>query len=747
MKTRSTDRLVINPEARVNWVEGRIHLSTPELSSPIKSDHPSLLRVLQFFSKASSLSKARKELSCVAPGQVDGIIRQLTRFGILVPAGPSHAVGADESVLLTCHDRVESARHDTKQGVTILFIVPVDLGMRNSCCSPHPSGIFLANIAHRRGHDLRFVAEEDPGEDPLAALQRQADVLLGKVEEVCEEGGLPVVGLSCFSSALYQSTMLLGAVVRARYPDLPILVGGHHPAIASESLVAYVGSEIPFVEGADLPSMDGSRWLDRVRKATQVIRGRHDRVFDYIFVGRADRSFPDVLDGLKQRYRRPDRPVFLRPSPYSRDEMRRVRYAPEIFDKLALAERGPQSIGICFSFGCPQRCSFCIQSNVAHPWCAVEPQHAVETLTLLHDRHGIRHVVMSDANFGNSRAWRRRFLEAAVQKSWARSLSLLCEVSVLQFDVDDPGMLDGLDLHLDVGVETASRQMLRRMRKAPDPDRYLVRLKRLIQDVGPHTTSMLLMLIVGFPGETKESLIETFRFLFEECGINDYPSVTIGAQLYLPLAGTESIALADRFADELGFVSSRVDWWFGAAGCRHAGLRPSSGLSLAYCEAVVDRIEKENEPAEWTGPVGLAIKKSQREKLARWLTNPLISVQACRLATRQAARAVLDDLRRAAARPEPGPGGCARSGDQQDDNSCDAGGASSWRMTAEAFRSVAARSGGASILEWSGPQFIGQGDFIQRVEPDIMSLAVGQVLPRPIEKDLKAGYWLIQRVE
>ena len=70
-----------------------------------------------------------------------------------------------------------------------------------------------------------------------------------------------------------------------------------------------------------------------------------------------------------------------------------------------------------------------------------------------------------------------------------------------------------------------------------------------------------------------------------------------------------------------------------------------------------------------------------------------------------------------------------------------------WRITAEAFRSVAERSGGANILEWSGPQFVGKGDFIQKVEKDILSLEVGQVLPRPVEKDAEAGYWLIHRVE
>jgi hypothetical protein len=511
--------------------------------------------------------------------------------------------------------------------------------------------------------------------------------------------------------------------------------------------VAYVGSEIPWIEGADQPSMDGSRWLDRVRKATGVIRSRQDRVFDYIFVGRADRSFPDVLDGLRQRYQRPDRPVFLSPSPYSRDEIRRFRYEPEIFDKLAFAERGLQSMGICFSFGCPQRCSFCIQSNWTHPWCGVEPQHAVETLALLYERHGIRHVTLGDANFGASRAWRRQFLEAAVQESWARSLSLDCEASVLQFDVDDPGVLDGLDLRLQVGVETASRQMLRLMRKASDPDRYLARLKRLIQEVSSHTTSMMLMLIVGFPGETKESLNESFRFLFEECRVNDYPRVTIAAQPYMPLAGTESVALTERFAEEFGFASSRVDWWFRAVDSRYVGLRPSSGLSLAYCQAIVERIANEYEPSAWLKRASPTFKRSRREKLARWLSNPLMSVQSCRLATRQAARAVLDDLRRAAAWPEPGRDCSGGSRDQRSGRGPDSGGAPGWRMTAEAFQSVAEQSGGAGMLEWSDPRFVGQGDFMPRFEADILSLAVGQVLSRPIEQKVEAGYWLVHRVE
>jgi len=745
---KSAERFLINPQARVNWVQGRIHLSTPQLSSSIKSDHPSLLRVLQFFSKPSSLSKARKELSCVASGQVDGIIRQLTKFGILVPVGPSYESGASESMSLAYRDRIKSKRHGTMQGISVLYVVPVDLcGYGGPCPSPHPSGLFLANIAHRRGHHFRFVAEEDPGNDPLAALQRQADILLAKVEEVREEGGLPVVGFSCFSSALYQPTMLLGAVIRARYPDLPILVGGHHPAFASESLAAYIGSEIPWIEGADLPSLDGSRWLDRVRKATHAIRYRQDWVFDYIFIGRADRSFPDVLDGLKQRYKRPGRPVFLQPSPYSRDEIRRFRYSPEIFDKFAFAERGLQSTGICFSFGCSQRCSFCIQSHWPHPWSAVEPHHAVETLTLLYERHGIRHVTLGDANFGSNRAWLQHFLKAALRESWARSLSLDCEASVLQFGVDDPGLLDGLDLRLQVGVETASRQMLKRMRKASDPDHYLVKLKRLIQDVSPHAMSMSLMLIVGFPGETKETLTESFRFLFEECRINDYPRIKIAAQPYLPLAGTESVALTKQFADKFGFASSRIDWWFGAIDNRHFGQRPSRELSLDYCEAIADRIHKENAPAEWKETVSLTIERSQRERLARWLSNPLISVQSCRLSTRQAARVVLDSLCRAAAWSEQRPDGSGGVRGVQDEWGLGSGIDNGWRITAEAFRSVAERSGGANILEWSGPQFVGKGDFIQKVEKDILSLEVGQVLPRPVEKDAEAGYWLIHRVE
>jgi len=717
--------LVLNPQARLSWERGRIHLRTPQLTSSIRSNHPWLLNVLQFFARPHSATDARRQLSNLVPGNLDSAIDLLVHHGVLVPSRPVHDAGPAAGSRSALRRLAREARETQDADLRVLFVVPVDLMQYGSCPCPHPTGLFLSNIVRQRGHQFRFTAEENGSHDPLGGLQQQADILLARIAEACEEGRLPVVGISCFTSMLYQSTMLLAAVLRAKHPELVILVGGHHPAVSPESLTSCVGSEIPWIEGADSPTIEGSRFLQRAAKATQVIRERDDHVFDFVFAGRADSSFPEVLDDLVKDYRRPPGPVVKAESRLTSEEMRSFRYSPEVFDEIDLRGRGVESVGICFSLGCPQRCLFCVQSEQKDPWRAVSPEHAVETLRLLYHRHGIRHVAIGDANFACSASWRQRFLSLMSKEDWAHSLGLDCEMSVMHLDVNEPVGLDCVDLRVQVGVESASPEMLRRMGKAQDPRVYLAKVKRLVQEVSPHTTSMVLMLILGFPGETKESLTETFRFLFEECRINDYANVRVGAQVYLPLAGSGSVALAESFSEDFGFVSSRVDWWAEDFRRRHVGLRPSSGLAGAYCGAIADRICEENRhfSSQWCSTP--AIRRGSRERLADWLTHPLLGIQTCRVASRMCAEEILEAL----------ANGHPRGTDGR------------IRVSPEEFESGALERSGEHLLELIPPHYAGRGDFPGNSESEILSLVVGEVLGGPVDVSGDSGYWLVQRVE
>jgi radical SAM superfamily enzyme YgiQ (UPF0313 family) len=716
----STGALVVNPAVQVSWLDGRIRVTVPQKGSAITSANPRLLDLLQLFSRPTTLAQARAELTKVAPTDFASIVRRLCTFGVLTPVG----AGRSRSNQIRIAADRGRAHRDASGPISVLFVVPVDLvNGFGACSAPHPTGLYLANLARRSGHDFRFVGDEPPSEAPLEALQRQAQVVLAAVEEVGRHGKRPVLGLSCFSSVLYQPTMLLAALVRAAYPKLPILVGGHHATIAPQSLLTFIGSEIPTIDGAHEPSAGGAALLEQIRRASRLIRRRGDHVFDYVFSGHAERSFPSILDRLRTRYRRPSRLVLVPPSPCSARETRQFRYAPEVFEALDLAGKGIDSIGLCLSLGCPEHCAFCIQSANAEPWRAVESAHAVETLGFLHDHCGVRHVALGDANFACSPTWGQQFFTKLAEQKWASSLSLDCETSVLRFGGVDPALLKQLDVRLQIGVETASEDMLKRMGKAQEPEIYLAKLERLISEVSPHVTSMVLMLILGFPGETRKTLLETFQFLYARCRIHEYPNISVLGQVYLPLMGSEAVQKAAMYEQD-GFRSSRLDWWLGPFEARHAGLRPSHDLSLEYCQAISDRLASDDgRKLEWPRNAGAR----RRADLARWLTNPLVSVQSGRVSTFETAQLVLARVRHAATAFDAHDGGT--------------------KLAPAAFRAVAEKAAGPALVEWSGPTFVGCGDRLPTLAPEILSLASNEVLATPLAPATGSGYFVCQRVE
>jgi hypothetical protein len=201
----------------------------------------------------------------------------------------------------------------------------------------------------------------------------------------------------------------------------------------------------------------------------------------------------------------------------------------------------------------------------------------------LHFTHDVRHFSVLDANFGVRASWRRRFFDLVSRKAWAPGIQLDIEASVLNFDLPDYNVLDSFGLTIQVGVESCSEEMLLRMNKTRNPGRYKAKLARLINAVSPHADLIGLMLIFGYPGETKKTLSQSLHFLYEECGLLNYPSIAVVPQIYLPLLGTESVKRTECYRAELGFEPNVCAWWQADAKSRFDGLRPSRELSLEAC--------------------------------------------------------------------------------------------------------------------------------------------------------------------
>jgi hypothetical protein len=168
-------------------------------------------------------------------------------------------------------------------------------------------------------------------------------------------------------------------------------------------------------------------------------------------------------------------------------------------------------------------------------------------------------VGFSDACFGLRPAWRREFLDglrdlrADVVYHWETRVD-----SLSPHDIDE---LRGLDLQLDVGLETASARMVEMMGKASDGRAYLERAGALLTGLGSRRVATQVYLLLNHPGEDETSLNETMDFArdlaersHELCA---YPT----AHAFMHLPGTAIASDLSTWEETTGARIGHPGWW------------------------------------------------------------------------------------------------------------------------------------------------------------------------------------------
>ena len=589
--------LTIAPDATLNWHDGAMYIHLRRARRVLRVSHPAVVEILHCFASPSTIDEAFAQMRRFSQTELERTVRELMLSEVLVPLHIHIEQPPSTQVITTADDASGGC-------LQVIFVLPPSLGQFGEVRIP--SGILmLASLTHQAGFstdfllaasletrnscptDCFFVPTHYDLAPPLLLMQF-AEALTHKLVEAVANGKRPVLAISCFSSSLYLSTILLGAYVRSRFPRLLILTGGYHPTIDAGSMIDVVGTRAGGVQNYRQYRQMAGSFFSELDRATSAIEARRDFVFDYVFQGRAETSLLHVLNRLVGNYCRPARSEIVTGGAFNDQELRAFRYSNDILSRLA----GPRGGGpatarrrfdLCFSLGCPYGCYFCINSTRHEQWQGISVEHAIDTMEYLHFTHDVRHFSVLDANFGVRASWRRRFFDLVSRKAWAPGIQLDIEASVLNFDLPDYNVLDSFGLTIQVGVESCSEEMLLRMNKTRNPGRYKAKLARLINAVSPHADLIGLMLIFGYPGETKKTLSQSLHFLYEECGLLNYPSIAVVPQIYLPLLGTESVKRTECYRAELGFEPNVCAWWQADAKSRFDGLRPSRELSLEAC--------------------------------------------------------------------------------------------------------------------------------------------------------------------
>jgi radical SAM superfamily enzyme YgiQ (UPF0313 family) len=317
-----------------------------------------------------------------------------------------------------------------------------------------------------------------------------------------------LVGISCWSSLHYLSTLEVARLIKAASASARIVVGGYHPT-------AVPGD---FLEHPDL--------------------------FDHVVQGPGEGAMLRLLAGSRQR-------VF---------PVRPLRGVPNEL----LFQRPPtvptDTHYVYLSRGCPFACSYCVESAMtSRSWRALSPTRAAQLVVDI-DRTGMaRRIGITDACFGALPRWRHAFLRRLV-KAGIRT-PLWVETRAETFTQEDVELFSQLHCQVDFGLDSGSETMLRIMRKTSNPRRYLERTAQVTRELDRRGVPVTLYLIFNHPGETEATVRETLAYLSSLRSSLTGSRTFFSAGTYFFVPGTAVAEELESLTGRFGTVVHEKTWW------------------------------------------------------------------------------------------------------------------------------------------------------------------------------------------
>jgi radical SAM superfamily enzyme YgiQ (UPF0313 family) len=350
-----------------------------------------------------------------------------------------------------------------------------------------------------------------------------------------------ILAISCWTSLSYRATLSVARICRDLFPEKLIVVGGYHVTARPNE----------FDNGSGL--------------------------FDFVVCGEGELALEHVAE-RHAREGRPNATRVIRGAAVGEEH-----FVPYRWDLLAdfVREHVPEGIkGPCLylSRGCPFACSFCMEPTKDRRWRSYTVAAALDEMERLYDFLTPHSIAIADACFGMRPSWRREFLRKLCERGddyW-----IVFETRPEYLDERDIAMLADLKVEVQFGLESGSLDMLRLMNKTRHPERYLQQFRHVSRLLTRHRIMHRANVIFNHPGETRQTLDETFAFMDRE--LEESPSYLIWAPHgYMHFPGCAVDDQREWYQSQFGAEFNSGDWWKDAADQYEASMQvvPSRDLS------------------------------------------------------------------------------------------------------------------------------------------------------------------------
>lgn len=311
-----------------------------------------------------------------------------------------------------------------------------------------------------------------------------------------------VIGISAVVSTSYKYVKVFSLLVKKRLPKVIIIVGGGLAA-AGDTILNNTSVDIIVHGEGEITFKELLRKIEQ-NSAYDDVNGVSFKQNDNIFKTPA-RKLISNLDILPfPDYDRIDlNKYILNMSQFIKD----YGCSEENIKILIDPKRSPRFMRISISRGCVNRCTFCYRHM---PGLRIHSfEYIGNLIEYVKTKYNIGHISFGDECFGPSKQW----LWGFINMMRSRKFDLTFHVTGMRVNTVDLDILKALKeigvWHIQFGFESGSQKILDIMEKNATVQEN-VRVVEMVRQVGINSIPFI---IIGYPGETTETIYETIDFL------------------------------------------------------------------------------------------------------------------------------------------------------------------------------------------------------------------------------------------
>lgn len=433
---------------------------------------------------------------------------------------------------------------DAMNPPTVVLIAPPGIKTFSSIQmqTPNPplGAAYIAGVLKKEGIPYRVIDAVGEGIAQITDYAARPGMKVQglTIEQILER--IPpetdIVGFSCMFSTLWPLTRDIAAAVRAKFPKALLVLGGEHGTAVPENALRTSAIDLVVLgEGTEtvLEVVAARRKDPKSRAHWAEIRG----------IAYLDEQGKFRDNGLSARKRAVDE------IPLPDWDSIPIR---EYIDRHQIngANIG-RSMPLLATWGCPYQCTFCSNPGMwTQAWIPRSPKCVADEMQAYKEKYGVTNFDFQDLTAMIQRRWILEFCKELIDRKLEVTWQLPSGTRAEVFDEEVAERLYAAGLRLlSFAPESGSPTMLKLVKKQVDLDKMLQSM-RVALAAG---FKLSCFIVIGFPGETVETLDETMGLIRKMAllGVHDvvvskfvpYP----GSKLFRDLQASGKLKLDDDF--------------------------------------------------------------------------------------------------------------------------------------------------------------------------------------------------------